>query len=69
MRRGNRNSFNALLLTYLLMVLIISGVLTGMSYLILFFFGILPGFLITILTSPFGVIVVLILTALVLLNL
>ena len=66
MKRGDHKSgrsFNALLLTYLLMVLIMSGLLTGTSYLILFFFGILPGVLLTILTSPFGVILMLILFA------
>ncbi len=61
--RKPRHSFNALLLTYLLMILTMSGVLTGMSYLALIFLGFLPGFLITILTSPFGVIVTLIVTA------
>ena len=69
MKRGDRNprhSFNALLLTYLLMVLIVSGVFTGMSYMILLFFGIIPGFLLRVLTSPFGVIAVLIVIALVL---
>ena len=66
MRRGDNKpgrSFNTLLLTYLLMVLILSGVLTGTSYLLLFFFGILPGMLLTIVTSPFGIIVMLILFA------
>jgi len=65
MRRDHdpRHSFNAILLTYLLMVLIMSGVLTGTSYLLLFFFGILPGFLLSVLTSPFGVILMLILFA------
>lgn len=63
--RNSRNSFNTLLLTYLLMVLLLSGVFTGMSYVLLLFFGMIPSFLLTILTSPFGVIVALIIIALV----
>lgn len=63
--RNSRNSFNTLLLTYLLMVLLLSGMFTGMSYVLLLVFGIIPSFLLTILTSPFGVIVALIVMALV----
>lgn len=63
--RDPRHSFNAILLTYLLMVLIMSGVLTGTSYLVLFFFGFLPGFLLSHVSSPFGIILMLIVFAVV----
>ena len=64
--RNPKRSFNAILLTYLLMVLTVSGVLTGTLYLmILFAFGFLPTFLLSILTSPFGIILTLIVMALV----
>jgi len=65
MRRGPRRSFNALLLTYLLMVLTLSGVLTGTSYMLLFFFGFLPGILLSHVFSPIGIILTLIVFALV----
>ncbi|MBQ9952271.1 MAG: HAMP domain-containing histidine kinase [Clostridia bacterium] len=61
-----KRSFNAILLTYIFMLLVMSGALTGIFYLILIFFGFLPGFLFTLLTSPFGVIVAVILITLVL---
>ena len=37
MKRGPLHSFNALLIAYLLMILILSGLLTGTSYLLLLF--------------------------------
>ena len=64
MKRDPRHSFNALLITYLLIILILSGSLTGIAYLALFFFGFLPGFLLSHVGSPIGIIVVLILVAL-----
>ena len=65
MKRDPRHSFNALLLTYLLMVLIASGVLTGTSYMVLFFFGFLPGILLSHVFSPIGIILTLIVFAVV----
>ena len=56
MRRGPRHSFNALLITYLLMILLMSGILTGTSYMVMFFMGFLPGFLLSHVGSPLGVI-------------
>ena len=56
MKRGPMHSFNALLIAYLLMILVASGVLTGTSYMLLFFLGVLPGFLITHVGSPLMII-------------
>ena len=39
MKRRSPHSFNALLILYLMMILLLSGVLTGTSYFLLFFFG------------------------------
>lgn len=63
MKRGPLHSFNALLVAYLFFVLLISGALTGTSYLVLFFLGLVPGFLLTHIFSPFGIILVLIVYA------
>ena len=64
MKRGPRHSFNALLITYLLMILVMSGILTGTSYMVMFFMGFLPGFLLSHVGSPLGVIVMIIVFAL-----
>ena len=64
MRRGPRHSFNALLITYLLMILLMSGVLTGTSYMVMFFMGFLPGFLLSHVGSPLGIIAMTIVFAL-----
>lgn len=64
MKRGPKHSLNELLLAYLLMILIMSGVLTGTSYLLLFFFGFLPGMLLTHIMSPLGIIPMVIVFAL-----
>ena len=64
MKRGPKHSFNSLLMMYLLMVLIISGVLTGTSYFLLFFLGFLPGMILRLFMSPVGIILMLILFAL-----
>lgn len=61
MKRGPMHSLNALLIAYLLMILVMSGVLTGTSYLLLFFLGALPGFLITHVGSPLMIIFMIIL--------
>ena len=64
MKRGPRHSFNALLITYLLMILVMSGILTGTSYMVMFFMGFLPGFLLSHVGSPLGIIVMIIVFAL-----
>lgn len=64
MRRGPRHSFNALLITYLLMILLMSGILTGTSYMVMFFMGFLPGFLLSHVGSPLGIIAMTIVFAL-----
>ncbi len=66
MKREPKHSFNGLLLTYLLTILIMSGVLTGTSYMVMFFLGFLPGILLSHVGSPFGIIGMLIVFALVL---
>ena len=66
MKREPKHSFNGLLLTYLLTILIMSGVLTGTSYMVMFFLGFLPGILLSHVGSPFGIIAMLIVFALVL---
>ena len=63
MKRGPKRSFNALLLTYIMMILVMAGILTGTSYLLLIFFGLLPGFLLSSITSPIGIILMVILFA------
>ena len=62
-RRRPPRSFNALLFVYLLFVLLVSGALTGTSYVVLFLLGLMPGFLLTHVFSPFGIILVLIVYA------
>lgn len=57
-----RNSLSTLLLSYMMFVLIISGVLTGTSYTALIFFGFLPG----ILLAHMGLPTLIILTAILL---
>ena len=51
-RRRPPRSFNALLFVYLLFVLLVSGALTGTSYVVLFLLGLMPGFLLTHVFSP-----------------
>ena len=63
MKRRPGRSFSALMVAYLFFVLLISGALTGTSYLVLFFLGLVPGFLLTHIFSPFGIILVLIVYA------
>ena len=41
-RRRPPRSFNALLFVYLLFVLLVSGALTGTSYVVLFLLGLMP---------------------------
>lgn len=60
MKRGPLHSFNALLIAYLLMILILSGLLTGTSYLLLLFLRFLPAYLLTHLLSPLGIILMVI---------
>lgn len=65
MKRGPFHSFNALLILYVLIILILSGVLTGTSYSLLFLFGFLPGILLSRIFSPFVIILMVIAFALV----
>ncbi|MGN0802451.1 MAG: ATP-binding protein [Candidatus Faecivicinus sp.] len=63
MKREPRHSFHALLLTYLLTILIMSGLLTGTSYMVMFFLGFLPGILLSHVASPIGIILMVIVFA------
>lgn len=63
MKRGSFPSLNALLVIYLLMILILSGALTGTSYFLLFFFGVIPGLLLSQIATPLTVIIMVILFA------
>ncbi len=56
MKRKPPHSLSGILMAYMLLILVLSGVLAGTSYVILFFAGFLPGFLLTRLTSPLTII-------------
>jgi len=60
------HSFQGLLISYMLFILILSGVLSGSSYMLIFFFGIVPHFLLTHPLAPVMVILLLIVFALLL---
>ena len=63
MKRRSPHSFNALLILYLMMILLLSGVLTGTSYFLLFFFGFFPGVLLSHFGMPFMAILMVIVFA------
>ena len=60
MKGEPKHSLTALLIAYLLFVLVLSGILTGGSYLILFLAGFIPGFLLSHFGLPVMLIVMLI---------
>ena len=63
MKRGPRHSFQWLIFTYLLFVLIVSGVLSGSFYFVLFFFGFIPRVLLSPGFAPITTILLLIIVA------
>lgn len=62
-RRKSPQSFNGLLIVYLMMILLLSGVLTGTSYFLLFFLGFFPGVLFSHLGTPLTAILMVIVFA------
>jgi len=63
MKRKTPRSFQTLIFAYLFMVLLLSGVLSGAFYFVLFFFGMIPGFLIAHGMAPIAMILMLIVVA------
>ena len=63
MKHDPRHSLNALLITYLMLVLIASGMLAGTFYVALFLLGLGPAFLMTQLGSPLCIILLVIIFA------
>ena len=61
MKGEPKHSLTAILIAYLLFVLVLSGLLTGGSYLLLFLTGFIPGFLLSHFGMPVLVILMVIL--------
>ena len=47
-----RHSFSSLIISYMIFVLVVSGILTGISCILLIFFGFIPGILLGHMMTP-----------------